>query len=88
MELMIRLWCRKKEGNASLCPDCEALIAYASARLERCPHGESKPTCRKCTIHCYAPQERERIRCVMRWAGPRMILYHPAEALRHMVREL
>ena len=88
VELMVRLWCRRKEGNAGLCPECETLIAYASARLERCPHGERKPTCRKCPIHCYAPLQRERIRAVMRWAGPRMLLYHPLEALRHAVREL
>ena len=33
VELMIRLYCRKKEKNTVLCPDCEELLRYAHARL-------------------------------------------------------
>ena len=25
---------------------------------------------------------------VMRWAGPRMIFYHPVAAIKHIIREL
>ena len=42
VELMIRLYCRKKEKNTVLCPDCEELLRYAHARLDRCPFGEKK----------------------------------------------
>lgn len=31
--------------------------------------------------------ESEKMRAVMRWAGPRMILYHPIEAIKHLKRE-
>ena len=31
VELMIRLYCRKKEKNTALCPDCEELLRYAHA---------------------------------------------------------
>ena len=34
-------------------------------------------------IFCYAPKEREAIREVMRWAGPRMIWYAPKDAFIH-----
>lgn len=85
---MIRLYCRKKEGNKELCPSCKELLQYATARLEHCKFGENKPTCKKCPIHCYSPQMRERIRKVMRWAGPRMIWYHPVAAIKHVIREL
>ena len=37
VELMIRLYCRKKEKNQTLCPSCEELLHYAHARLDRCP---------------------------------------------------
>ncbi|MCI5756967.1 MAG: nitrous oxide-stimulated promoter family protein [Alloprevotella sp.] len=84
VEQMIRLYCRHKEGHATLCPACRELLAYARERLSRCPHGAAKPTCRRCPIHCYRPAMRERIRCIMRWAGPRMLLYHPLAALRHL----
>ncbi|MDO5035648.1 MAG: nitrous oxide-stimulated promoter family protein [Porphyromonas sp.] len=85
---MIRLYCRRKEGNKSLCPECQELLAYAERRLELCRFGEDKPTCLKCPVHCYRPEMRERIREVMRWAGPRMLLYHPIAALKHLRREL
>lgn len=88
IEQMIRLYCRKKEGNRSLCPECRELLDYAHARLDRCRFGGRKPTCKKCPIHCYRPDMKERVRMVMRWSGPRMMLYHPVAALKHLVREL
>ncbi|MDY5655574.1 MAG: nitrous oxide-stimulated promoter family protein, partial [Prevotella sp.] len=55
--------------------------------LDRCRYGEHKPTCKQCPIHCYRPEMKEKIRGIMRWAGPRMILYHPIAAIRHLLRE-
>lgn len=85
---MIGIYCRHKEGNKMLCNECSELLEYARARLTHCPHGNSKPTCRKCTIHCYKPEMRERMQAVMRYSGPRMLLYAPIEALKHIIREL
>ena len=31
---------------------------------------------------------KERMCKVMRWAGPRMIWYHPIAAIKHIIREL
>ncbi len=83
--LMIRLYCKKKEGNKELCKECQKLLEYADKRLSHCRFGNEKTTCRKCPVQCYKPEMRERIRQVMRFAGPRMMLYHPIEALRHMI---
>lgn len=85
---MIRIYCRHKEGNRELCPDCRSLLEYAHIRLTKCPFGEIKSSCRKCTVHCYRPDMKERIRTVMRYAGPRMIFYHPVAAIRHMIVEI
>jgi hypothetical protein len=83
---MIRLYCRGRHGSGGeLCPSCRELHAYAMARLDCCPFGVEKPTCAKCPIHCYRPEMRERIREVMRYAGPRMLLRHPVLALRHQL---
>ena len=49
VELMIRLYCRKKEKNTILCADCEELLRYAHARLDHCPFGEKKSACKECT---------------------------------------
>lgn len=68
-----------------LCPECAELEAYAHARSERCPFMEEKTFCSNCTVHCYRPEMRERIRTVMRYAGPRMLFHHPVMAIRHMI---
>jgi hypothetical protein len=82
---MITMYCRAHHGaaGAMLCDDCGALHDYARRRLERCVFGDAKPTCANCTVHCYKAAMRERVRQVMRWAGPRMLLRHPALALWH-----
>ena len=86
VEQMIRLYCRKYEGHDELCPSCKELLDYAHCRLDRCRFGEQKPTCKKCPVHCYRTQMKERIRMVMRWSGPRMIIYHPIAAFKHLMR--
>ena len=67
------------------CWDCAALLEYALARLEHCPFQEGKSTCAKCPIHCYSPGKRERIREVMRYAGPRLLWTHPWLSIMHLV---
>jgi len=84
---MIRIYCRHKEGNRELCPDCSTLLDYARLRLSKCPFGENKTTCRKCTVHCYRPDMKERIITVMRYSGPRMMFCHPIAAIRHLISE-
>lgn len=36
-------------------------------------------------VHCYKPAMREKIREVMRFSGPRMMLYHPVLAVSHVI---
>ena len=72
-------------ATGQLCADCEALRDYARQRLEKCPFQAGKTTCAKCPIHCYQPEQRESIRAVMRYAGPRMLLRHPILTLCHLV---
>lgn len=83
---MIRLYCRKKEGNGTLCAGCKELEEYAYGRLEHCPFGERKGACKYCSVHCYRPEMRERMQKVMRFAGPRMLWHRPGAALRHLLR--
>ena len=86
IRLMVELYCRGDHRRISLCDSCSELFRYAQQRVESCPHGSKKPTCRRCTIHCYDTDHRGRIRAVMRYAGPRMLFRHPLLAIRHMVR--
>lgn len=84
---MVRMYCRAhhaREAGRGPCEGCAALIAYAEHRLEKCPFEEDKTTCRDCPVHCYRPGEREAMREVMRYAGPRMLWRHPLLAVRHL----
>ena len=82
---MIGMYCRAHHAPADfLCPECAELLDYAVARTDRCRFGTDKPTCANCPVHCYKPAMRERVRTVMRYAGPRMLLRHPVLALLHL----
>jgi predicted amidophosphoribosyltransferase len=86
VEAMVRLYCADQhQAEAGLCKACDELLAYAGERLERCPFQESKTTCAKCPVHCYRPEMRERVRAVMRYAGPRMLFRHPVMAVLHLL---
>jgi hypothetical protein len=83
---MVRIYCRDNHaGGAELCEECRTLWDYARRRVECCPFRSEKPTCLNCAVHCFQPSMRERIRTVMRYAGPRMPWRHPLLALLHVL---
>ena len=83
---MICLYCKKQHGTKQgLCPECAALEEYARLRSDKCPFMETKTFCSNCKVHCYKPEMREKIRAVMRFSGPRMLLVHPIMAIRHVI---
>ena len=83
---MISMYCRDHhDGSSDLCESCTPLWEYAEMRLEKCPYGEGKTSCLKCSTHCYKKDMKEAIRHIMRYAGPRMITRHPIMALWHIV---
>ena len=75
-------------AKGSLCPECEALDAYAQKRIARCPFMRTKTFCSVCSVHCYAPKQQEEIRQVMRYAGPRILFHHPAMCMHHAIDTL
>ncbi len=84
MAAMIGCYCRGHHRTSNtLCRECQGLLDYATARLERCRFGAEKPVCAQCPVHCYQPARREQVRAVMRYAGPRMVWQHPILSLRH-----
>lgn len=83
---MVNIYCHDRHGtDGELCSDCRELLDYAHERLDKCPFGEDKPTCAKCTIHCYQSDMRERVTAVMRYAGPRMMRHHPILTMHHLL---
>lgn len=85
IDLMIELYCHDQHKNQNgLCIECQALKNYSHLRLEKCPYQEKKTTCANCPTHCYQKSMREKIREVMRYAGPRMLKYHPGLTIMHL----
>jgi len=84
---MIEMYCTDHHGAGGLCRECAELAGYADRRLDLCPYGPDKPTCTNCPIHCYRPEPRERMREVMRYAGPRMLAKHPYLAVMHLIAD-
>ena len=85
IKLMIDIYCKKNHKcKNGLCDECQELLNYAHFRLSNCKFGENKTTCGKCKIHCYKKDMREKVKSVMRFSGPRRIIYNPIELIRHM----
>jgi len=83
---MIELYCKlNHKNNGRLCNECQSLSDYAMKRLENCPYEDEKPTCKNCPIHCYRKYEKDKIREIMRFSGPKMLLYHPYLAIMHLI---
>jgi hypothetical protein len=83
---MTRLYCRDHHGRGEdLCGHCRKLLRYSGECLEKCPFQEGKTTCVNCPVHCFKPEMRERVRMVMRYAGPRMFRRHPVMAIFHFI---
>ena len=86
VRVMIGLACRRWHGGrGGLCVNCALVWDYTRQRIEGCQFCADKPTCVNCTVHCFKPAMRERIRQVMRFAGPRMIWRHPLLTLFHVL---
>lgn len=85
LKFMVELYCKRKLHQASPSDEYQQLIDYACQRLEHCKYGNEKPACKNCKTHCYQHEMREKMRIVMRWAGPRMLLYDPLATIRHLL---
>lgn len=86
VQIMLRLFCKEQHHTAAgLCSECQELSDYALNRLAHCKFGGNKPTCGKCTVHCYKPDMRQRIQEIMGYAGPKMLFAHPLMGVRHLL---
>ena len=89
IKLMIDIYWQKKHGNkkGELCEECAELLEYAHKRLSFCKFGENKSTCSRCPIHCYKKDMKEKVKEVMKFSGPRLIIYNPLELIRHALNK-
>ena len=81
VEIMIRMYCQAHHQNKPLCNSCTELFSYAKIKYDNCLFGDEKPVCSVCTVHCYNPFNRGKIKEVMRFAGPRVYVGRPCERI-------
>ncbi|NLC65713.1 MAG: nitrous oxide-stimulated promoter family protein [Clostridium sp.] len=83
---MIEINCKHKHlYNGSLCQECEKIKNYANMKIDKCPHMESKTFCSQCKTHCYDKLHRDKIREIMKYSGPRIIIFHPVATVKHII---
>ncbi|MDY4787719.1 MAG: nitrous oxide-stimulated promoter family protein [Bacilli bacterium] len=86
VKLMIEIYAKKKmklplEQNNEM----KDLLNYCYLRLSKCPFKDNKKFCSKCKIHCYKDEYRNKIKEVMRFSGPRLLIYHPILVIKHIL---
>ena len=80
LEKFIQVYCdikhkileKTKINDLNLCEECHETLVYSAKRRELCPL-DPKPTCKNCEVHCYAPEQRQKIKDIMRHSGMHMI---------------
>ena len=86
VEEMITLYCRAHHHRGTRCAQCEELAEYAPDAHGEMPRSwRTKTFCSNCRVHCYDQAHRQRIKEVMRFSGPRMLMHHPLLALSHLI---
>jgi len=66
-----------------LCASCRKLLAHAFVKRSTCPY-DPKPSCKKCTTHCYGPAYRQQMRAVMKHSGRRLVMSGRLDYLIHL----
>jgi uncharacterized membrane protein YbaN (DUF454 family) len=85
---MVALFCGKKHSSpkGELCLDCKALLDYAYKRCDDCPQMATGVSCKRCKTPCYKPEMKDKMRVVMRWSGPRILLHHPIAVIKYKAK--
>lgn len=85
----IGIYCKKnhlKKGSLvykdGLCTDCFELLNYAFSKLDHCPL-DPKPMCKKCQIHCYKKNYRQKIKEIMKFSGIYLIKHGKLNLIFH-----
>ncbi len=90
LEQFIQIYCDTKhkkvdksdKDGSNLCPECHETMNYSRIQRELCPL-DPKPSCKNCDIHCYKPDQRQKIRDIMRHSGMYLIKRGRIDMLLH-----
>ena len=86
VEIMVKMYCGHNHDKlGAICSACNELTEFAIERINHCVFQEDKTVCSECKVHCYRNDMRDKIKTVMRFAGPKMIFLHPIIGIRHLI---
>lgn len=85
---MVKLYCRKNHKSGELCDECKEVLNYSLKRIDNCKFMETKTFCSNCKSPCYSLKMKEKIKQIMKFSGPRMLLYHPILVIYHIISGL
>jgi hypothetical protein len=85
---MIKIYCGKKHKSDGLCSDCSNLLVYCENKINSCRWIKNKPNCSSCTTVCFSKENREKLRNIMRFSGPRLLYLDPAALFLWIFRKL
>lgn len=89
IEVMVEIFCRRTHQSEEIpCGECQDVLRYAKKRIDKCPFLTNKPTCANCTVHCFKPSYRQKVKQIMAFSGPRMSYLHPVLTIFHFLDKL
>lgn len=77
-----------EKGHPEEREEIEAIRKYSMERIQKCPKMATKTYCSNCEIHCYRAEFREKVRKIMRYAGPRLLLKKPSFVIDHALKRI
>ena len=75
-------YCSREGVAKTICLECAELLEHGMKKRAACPL-DPKPTCKSCHVHCYTPEQRQKVREIMAYSGRRMILRGRLDYLWH-----
>lgn len=88
VDRMIQKFCQDNHDRSTLCMSCNELKEYTFKKLIACPFAHDKPACSNCKIHCYNKNQREKIKEVMRYSGPKMLIQYPGDTILFFLNKI
>jgi len=72
----------RRGKRSTICTECAELLEHGIRKRALCPL-DPKPSCKKCHIHCYGKEYRQKIRDIMAFSGRKLLLRGRIDYLWH-----
>ncbi|MGN1361014.1 MAG: nitrous oxide-stimulated promoter family protein [Eggerthellaceae bacterium] len=77
----------RPKDSTGMCPECSETILLTHDRAANCPY-DHQGNCQDCTLKCNRGDQQQRIKAIMAYAAPRMLVRHPLMTLEYLAKKL